>query len=59
MITTPTLAAPAAALPPVGELIAAWDGPAPRMTTPTLTAPAAALPPVGALIAAWDGPAPR
>jgi len=42
MMTTPTLAAAAAALPPVGELIAAWDGPAPRMTTPTLAAAAAA-----------------
>jgi hypothetical protein len=30
MMTTPTLAAAAAALPPVGELIAAWGGPVPR-----------------------------
>ncbi len=28
-MTTPTLAAAAAALPPEGELFAAWGGPAP------------------------------
>ena len=55
---TPTLAAFAAALPPVGAQFASWGGPAPLMRTPTLAAFAAALPPVGAQFASWGGPAP-
>src|SRR6266496_2915814 len=54
---TPTLAAPAAALPPEGEQFAPWDGPAAQMCTPTLAATASALPPEGEQFAPWDGPA--
>src|SRR5947208_2414848 len=49
--------AEAAALPPEGDRLAPWDGPAARMMDPHACGCAAALPPEGDRLAPWDGPA--